>query len=91
MPEVKVHHIVPPHRLTFYYLMRRTWWQGVTDRYYLLTSLHYNDMLKITVNKAAGAAFSIVRFLLFPRKRRKWVLMLILQAGFFLGALERVK
>ena len=93
MPEIKVHHIVHPHRLTLYYLMKRVWWQGITEYYYLLSqpkSFH-KAILKLSLKKMVSIALSALRILLSPKNRRRGLLTLTLQTGFFYAIFKRRK
>ncbi|MEM2183617.1 MAG: glycosyltransferase [Candidatus Bathyarchaeia archaeon] len=91
MPEIKVHHTIHPHRLTLYYLMRRVWWQGVTDYYYLfsLNVSPHKTILKISLKKMGSIALSIIRIFLSPKNRKRRLLRLILHMGFFSAILKR--
>lgn len=90
IPDIKVYHIVHPHRLTFHYLMKRTWWEGVTQYYLILLSTSFHkDILKVSLKKIGSIAFSMLRILLSPKNTRKWILTLILQMGFFSAMLKR--
>lgn len=91
IPDAKVYHIVYPHRLTLYYLMRRIWWQGITDYYSLFSSPtpFYKTILKLSLKKMGSIALSISRILLSPKNKRRELLVLIKQTGFFYAMLKK--
>ena len=84
VPRMKVYHKVYAYRLTMLYLLRRVWWQGVTN--YLANSVTYRTVLR----RMGRLVSSFLRILLFPRNSRKWILKCVRNFG-FLFAMFRFK
>ena len=82
IPEMVVYHRVYPFRLTMIYLLRRSWWGGVTG--YLTSSLAY----KRTLRKIGRMVSCLLKVILFPKNSRRWILTFTYNFGFLFAMLK---
>lgn len=90
IPSAIVYHIIYPHKLTLYYLLKRIWWEGVTQYKHYISSLESSfsvNILKTLLKKMGNITLSMLRILFIPQNKRKWLLALILHMGFIFATI----
>ena len=73
---MKVYHKIYPHRLTMWYLMKRSWWQGRSD--FMRHPGSYRRIPKIVVR----IMVKLLKCVLYPTQFRKWILTIIYDLGY---------